>query len=418
MIGGSRLLEWTGGSAVVTNRSGVSRNISNNWICVAGRYGLAAGPAGYFNYQAASSYNRAGAAQDTLQYVAQAPLGPRYAVWFPGQSAAQTLSNASQVSWTLSATNCVLTFPGLGGTAAQISAVLPPTAPLYPPYLLPLSSVTASSWQTSYPPTNAVNGSLADYWVSIFGPTNHAEWLMVTFPRLVALSEFQVYPRADNGGYGPKGIQIAVNVTNAIPASGLPTSGTNIYQGTMAATTSLDVRLAKPLTVSNAVLVITSAYDRGVSTSPRNVQVVELSFYERAMPGTFGDWSLQQFTDAQLADPAFGTATADPDHDGVLNLTEFAMCGDPLLANGPTLALQPLASPPGTFAFTFRERKNLGDVQRRFESSTNLVNWAEVTPSSLVAVSNLPDMYLRGAVFSAPDVAAYFRLRFSVQSGP
>ena len=186
----------------------------------------------------------------------------------------------------------------------------------------------------------------------------------------------------------------------------------------MAATATLDVRLAKPLLATNAVLVITSAYDRGAATNTRNVQVVELSFYERAMPGTFGDWSLQEFTDAQLADPAFGTATGDPDHDGVLNLTEFAMGGDPLLADGSTLALQPLASPPGTFAFTFRERKNLGDVQRRFESSTNLVNWAEVTPSSLVTVSNLPDVYLRGAVFSAPDVAAYFRLRFSVQSGP
>ena len=418
LAGGSRLLEWTGGSAVVTNRTGVSRNISNNWVCVAGHYGLAAGPAGYFNYQAASSYNRAGAAQDTLQYVTQAQLGPRYAVWFPGKSAAQTLSNASQVSWALSATNCVLTFPGLGGAPAQITAVLPPAAPAYPPYLLPLSSVAASSWQTSYPPTNAVDGSLTDYWVSTYGPTNHAEWLMVTFPRPVALSEFRVYPRTDNGGYGPKAIQMVLNVTNAIPASGMPTSGTNIYSGTMAATATLDVLLAKPLSATNAVLVITSAYDRGSSSNPRNVQVVELSFYERAMPGTFGDWSLHEFTDAQLADPAFGTATADPDHDGVLNLAEFAMGGDPLVAN-PAIGLLGLwSAAPGSFAFTFRERKDLGDVQRQFESSTNLVNWAEVTPSNLVIVSNLPDVYLRGAVFPAPDAAAYFRLNYSVPSSP
>jgi hypothetical protein len=418
LIGGSRLLEWAGGSAVVTNRTGVSRNISNNWICVAGHYGVAAGPAGYFNYQTASSYNRAGAAEDTLQYIAQAQLGPRYAVWFPGKNASQTMSNASQMSWTLSATNCVLTFPGLGGSPAQITAVLPPATPPDPPYLLPLSNVTASSWQASYPPANATDGNLSDFWVSAYGPTNHAEWLMVTFPRLVALSEFQVYPRTDNGGYGPKGVQIVLNVTNAIPASGMPTSGTNIYQGTMAATATLDVRLAKPLPATNAVLVITSSYDRGSSTNPRNVQVVELSFYERAIPGTFGDWSLQEFTDAQLADPAFGTATADPDHDGVPNLVEFAMGGDPLVAN-PSIGLLGLwGGPPGSFAFTFRERKNLGDVQRLFESSTNLVDWAQVTPSSLVTLSNLPNVYLRGAVFSAQSAAAYFRLRFSVQSNP
>jgi hypothetical protein len=198
----------------------------------------------------------------------------------------------------------------------------------------------------------------------------------------------------------------------------MPTSGTNIYQGTMAATARLDVRLAGPMPATNAVLVITSSYDRGSSTNSRNVQVVELSFYERAMPGTFGDWSLHEFTDAQLADPTFGAPTADPDQDGVPNLVEFAMGGNPLVAN-PSIGLLGLwGAASDSFAFSFRERKNLGDVQRRFESSTNLVNWAEVTPSSLVTVSNLPDVYLRGAVFPAQATAAYFRLRFSVQSSP
>ena len=42
-----------------------------------------------------------------------------------------------------------------------------------------------------------MDGNLANYWVSSFGPTNHAEWLKVAFPRAVALSGFQVYPRTD-----------------------------------------------------------------------------------------------------------------------------------------------------------------------------------------------------------------------------
>jgi hypothetical protein len=172
------------------------------------------------------------------------------------------------------------------------------------------------------------------------------------------------------------------------------------------------------LLATNAVLVITSSYDRGSSTNPRNVQVVELSFYERAMPGTFGDWSLQEFTDEQLADPAFGAATADPDHDGVANLAEFAMGGDPLVAN-PSIGLIGLwGAPPGSFAFTFRERKSLGDVQRLFESSTNLANWVEVTPSNLVTLSNLPDVYVREAVFPEQYAGAYYRLRFAVPSSP
>ena len=224
--------------------------------------------------------------------------------------------------------------------------------------------------------------------------------------------------RPDNGGYGPKAVQMVLNVTNAVITNTVPSAGTNVYQGIMAATATLDVRLSPPVYATNALLWITSSYDPSYPTNSRNVQVVEMSFFERALPGTYGDWALHEFSDAQLADPAFGTATADPDGDGVPNLAEFAMDGNPLVADGATLALQPLSSVPGCFAFSFQERKSLGDVQRRFESSTNLVNWAEVTPTSLVVISNLPDAYLRGAVFPAQDAAAYFRLSFSVQSGP
>jgi hypothetical protein len=417
LTGGSRLIEWAGGTAAITNRSGVSKNITNGWICVAGRYGLAAGPAGYFNYQAASSYNRLGAAQDTLQFQAQSALGPRYAVWFPGKSAAQTAAGATAITWTNSGMNVVLTFPGLGGNPTQITASLAPALPGYPPYSLAIAGVTASSWQTNYPPANAVDSILTDFWVSLYGPTNHAEWLKVTFPRPVALSEFQIYPRTDNGGYGPKGVQMLLNVTNTIPADGMPTSGSDVYQGTMAATSMLDVPLPRPVAATNAVLVISSAYDRGSSTSPRNVQVNELIFFERAQPGTYGDWALSQFTDAQLANPAFGGPGSDPDGDGVANLAEFAMAGNPLFADSSAMALQVLASPTGAFAFSFRERQNLGDVQRHFESSSNLVDWVEAVPSSLTIMSNLTSAYVRAALFPMQGTASYYRLRYVLASG-
>ena len=48
-----------------------------------------------------------------------------------------------------------------------------------------------------------------------------------------------------------------------------------VYQGNMAATSTLGMRLPHTVPASNAVLVITSAYDRGSSTNPRNVQVNE-----------------------------------------------------------------------------------------------------------------------------------------------
>jgi hypothetical protein len=114
-------LEWNNGSASITNLSGASRNVTNAWICVAEHYGMACGPKGYFQYQAAKTYSH-GTAQDTLQYIPADSLMPRYAVWFPGKNADQTSSGASHVNWTMSDTNCVLTFPGPAGTVHRITA--------------------------------------------------------------------------------------------------------------------------------------------------------------------------------------------------------------------------------------------------------------------------------------------------------
>ncbi|MDB6021073.1 MAG: Coagulation factor 5/8 type domain protein, partial [Pedosphaera sp.] len=217
LTGGTRLLEWNGGSRTITNRSGVSQNISSQWLCVAGEYGMIAGPAGYFSYQAASSYNILGAAQDTLQFMTSQPLGPRYCIWLPGKNATVTQTNAGGVTWAVSGTNATLTFPGTNGNY-QISAALPPPVTnAYVPYQLPIATITASSSQASYPPAFAVDGDATTFWVSSGtaagqGPTaNHPEWLLVNFPRQVAISEFKIAPRTFNGGYGPKAVQMLLN---------------------------------------------------------------------------------------------------------------------------------------------------------------------------------------------------------------
>ena len=265
--------------------------------------------------------------------------------------------------------------------------------------------MTGSSSQSGFPPTNALDGNFANFWVSYGtnagqGPTpSHPEWLAVTFPRQVALSEFQIYPRTDNGGYGPHDIQVLLN-------------GVSIYQGTMSATATLDVRLSPPATATNAELLITSSFDHGTTSNTRNVQVDEMSFFERAVPGTYGDWAVRQFTDAQLSDPTVGAATADPDHDGLPNLLEFAMVGNPLTADPSVGVLQSVPAPAGSFAFTFRERKNLGDVQRSFETSTNLLNWQPVSPTTLSIVADLSDAWLRQAIFPAQTSASFFRVKF------
>jgi hypothetical protein len=406
LTGGSRLLEWTGSSTTVTNRTGAVRNITNSWVCVSGRYGLAAGPMGYFKYQTASSYNRLGAAQDTLQFQPQNPLGARYAVWFPGKSATQTSSNASLINWSVTTSNSILTFPGRTGSVAQIFAALPPTPAPYPQYELPIASITASSSQAGFPPTNAVNDNLSDFWVSSGtsqgqGPTtNNPEWLLVAFPRRAAVSRFQVYPRTTNGGYGPKDVSVLLD-------------GSSIYQGTMGPTTTLDVEFSPPAYATNAELLITSSYDPMFPNDSRNVQVVEMVFFERAVPGTFGDWALREFNATQLADASVSGPGADPDGDGAPNLLEFAMGGQPLAADAQNLKLQSASMLSNQFAFHFRQRKDLGGLARQFLLSSNLVAWTQISPLNVSTEQDFGDVVQLLATMDAPAQLSFFRVSFS-----
>jgi hypothetical protein len=406
LTGGTRLLEWTGGAVTVTNRSGVARTITNHWICVAGRYGLAAGPEGYFRYQTAAGYNRLGAAEDTLQFMSQNTLGPRYAIWFPAKNASQTLAGASLVTWTNSGTAATLTFPGPTGSLHQITVGLPQPTP-YPPYAVMPGAVTASSSQPSYPPTNAVDGNLSTFWVSSGsspgqGPTpDNPEWLQFAFPRPVAVSEFQIAPRTLNGGYGPKTIEMILD-------------GNSVYAGTMVNAT-LEVRLTQPADATNAQLLITASYDPLYPDNSRNVQVVEVTYFERALPGTFADWTLHQFNDAQLADPLVSGPRADPDQDGAANLLEFAAGGGPLVPDAANARLSSGPAAGGQFALRFRERKQLGNVVRRFEASLDLDAWAEVVPVSVNAVQDLGETAVLEALFPLQSTPRFFRLRYRIE---
>jgi len=412
LSGGTRRLQWAGNAVTITNLGGVEQNATNNWVCVDGRYGVAAGPGGYFQYQAASGYtrvntpgalNESGAAEDTLSFVPANSLGPRYAVWFPGQSPAQSSNLAAQIGWTVSGTNATLTFPGLGGAPTQISAVVPIPPPL-PPYVLAISNVTASSSQSGYPPTNAVDGNYSDFWVSSGsspgqGPTtNHPEWLFVTFPREVAVSEFQVVPRV---AYGPQNVQIWLN-------------GAAIYSGAMTSTGTLTLTLSPPLYATNAELYITSSYDPAYPTNSRNVQVVEMTFFERALPGTYEDWQLHYFTDAQLANTVISGPTADPDGDGVPNLLEFAAGGNPLAPDATNAMVRGLWLLANQFAFQFQERASLGNVSRQFQSSGDLINWTNTTPAAVKALQNFGGSSLYQALFPVQPAPQFFRIQYSL----
>jgi hypothetical protein len=284
-----------------------------------------------------------------------------------------------------------------------------PTATLivqaYAPYQLTIASITDSSEQSAYPAANAVDGDTTTFWVSSGtaagqgpSPTN-PEWLLVTFSQQVALAEFLVYPRAN---YGPSNMQMIVN-------------GTVVYTGTMAnSATPLDVKLSPPVYATNAQLYITSSYDTAYPS--RNVQVSELVFLERAQPGTFGDWELGYFNDAQINNPAVAGIGADPDGDRVVNLLEFVVGGNPMVPDATNAVMAGISLPGNQIAVQFQERNHLGEVTRGFVASPDFTTWTNVTPVSVTLVQTLGNISTYQAVFPVQKAPLYYRLNYSLSN--
>ena len=77
-------------------------------------------------------------------------------------------------------------------------------------------------------------------------------------------------------------------------------------------------------------------------------------------PLTFSTWLAQQFTPAQIADPNYGGANADPDSDGLTNFWEWALGLNPLAADAMGAIVTTLEMHSGTGPYlTLRHRRNL-----------------------------------------------------------
>lgn len=63
--------------------------------------------------------------------------------------------------------------------------------------------------------------------------------------------------------------------------------------------------------------------------TPLTLPVILFTFAATLKAETFDEWRAEFFTSAQMADPAVGTADADPDGDGQRNFTEYVLRGDP-----------------------------------------------------------------------------------------
>jgi hypothetical protein len=97
----------------------------------------------------------------------------------------------------------------------------------------------------------------------------------------------------------------------------------------------------------------------------------------------YGQWTIKHFTLEELTDPTLSGETADFDHDGFINLVEYASNLDPKLGdtNAPLVAVLELNPTDGQqhFTLTYHRRLAPTDVAYAASVSSDLVNWQSGT---------------------------------------
>ena len=138
-------------------------------------------------------------------------------------------------------------------------------------------------------------------------------------------------------------------------------------------------------TTSPGGLTVTFSYNGSatVPTAPGSYSVVATvsdANYQGTASGTliiqpnFASWSSQSFTTAQLADATISGPTANPAHDGVVNLLKYAFGLDPTAVAAPT-GLPVASRAVGALTLSFIRRKDVADLVYTVEVSSDLVTW-------------------------------------------
>ena len=272
LTGGERRLSWPGGVRRIRALSGDWARTPSGVVSVDDRLGLVAGPGGSFEYHAATTHNRLGAAEDLLRYVPGDGAGCRFLIAAPNLPLARLQAVSQSVTWTVTQGRVSLAFeaPESGAHTVTLHRAKEHPLSLRP---IAVTQVNASSASPRHPPEQAVDGDLDTFWVSRRGsaepgdgPTpERPETLTFRFAENARVSRILIWPRPR---YGPR--QIAVVL-----------AGREVYSGAMGAA-PLNIRLDAVLTTEAAEITVTDAYDPRHPRTPRNVQIAEVLFLANA----------------------------------------------------------------------------------------------------------------------------------------
>ena len=162
-------------------------------------------------------------------------------------------------------------------------------------------------------------------------------------------------------------IAVASGGPNGFQLSSLPAFPCSIAPG---AATTFNVTYAPVVLGSNIADVLIDSNDSSNS-------VVRVHLTGRCItPPAYDQWRIVRFG-TNVNNPAFAGDTADPDHDGLVNLMEYAFNRNPNVAETNSIVRFAFENISGTncFTFTYTRRKYPTDAAIAEQVSTDLANW-------------------------------------------